>query len=594
MHACKSTRLSGLWSVIASCGASAFLTSAPALGQSCAQIFPGPTWTATPSWNGYAILTLSGDRSIAEGAAVAYANLYENGVDLGVRVVRLTSAGWTDHGPGYVQAINAGGVSTGWIYTRTTGGYGGGSRAVRWSPTGTVTQLNTISTSSFGFANNTARDINTAGTVVGGGSFYNFSFQDRGKRAIRWNAGSTLATTLGSIGTDATGSTYSEAAAINDAGVAVGYAQKWGPSIPPGGDDGGGTGYNGDRGQRAVRWAAGSTVAVELGHLGENLSNYTNCNANHINAGGTIIGWANKYSANRQVWLGRRVVRWNPDSTQALELPVLSTDPAGFALADAWDLSDSGIIAGRVPYHSAAGTLLGERAVTWDAATGSMTVLPHLWTDASGHADSAAYAVNNAGVVVGRAEAFDAAGTLIGWRAVMWAPDGTPTDLSSFFSPSSGWVSLDFASGITDGMWISGVGRFDADGAGPAQPYSRIFLLNLSNPRDYNRDGSVNLDDVSDLITDYYTVPAIPGGHQPAAPAYPDSAIGFGVPCTDFAPDAPFPYSANAYRQFGYRVAFSLDGSNACPASPDQSFPSLDNLSEFITHYYAGFSAGGC
>jgi hypothetical protein len=100
-------------------------------------------------------------------------------------------------------------------------------------------------------------------------------------------------------------------------------------------------------------------------------------------------------------------------------------------------------------------------------------------------------------------------------------------------------------------------------------------------PADYNGDGQKNLDDLGDFITDYYAVPAIPGGLQPNAPTYADAAIGFGTPCPD-ADNAPAPYAADAYRTSGFRVGFSPDGSNTCPPGG----PNLDNLGDFITLYY--------
>jgi hypothetical protein len=103
---------------------------------------------------------------------------------------------------------------------------------------------------------------------------------------------------------------------------------------------------------------------------------------------------------------------------------------------------------------------------------------------------------------------------------------------------------------------------------------------------DYNADGFKNLDDLGDFITDYYTLPAIPGGVQPAAPQYAGEWVGYSTPCPN-APDAPAPYAADAYRTNGYRVGFSPDGSNACPLSPEQTFPNLDNLGDFITQYYS-------
>ena len=117
------------------------------------------------------------------------------------------------------------------------------------------------------------------------------------------------------------------------------------------------------------------------------------------------------------------------------------------------------------------------------------------------------------------------------------------------------------------------------------------FTVEAGCPADYNRDGFLNLDDVAEYTTDFYTLPAIPGGPQPNAPTYGGEspiAIGFGVPC-EFAGDAPEPYAADAYRTFGYRVAYSGDGSNSCPFDPSQSFPNLDHIGDYITLYYALF-----
>ena len=101
---------------------------------------------------------------------------------------------------------------------------------------------------------------------------------------------------------------------------------------------------------------------------------------------------------------------------------------------------------------------------------------------------------------------------------------------------------------------------------------------------DYNGDHARNLDDLGDLISDYFTLPAIPAGVQPGSPAS-GFALGFGTPCP-LAGDAPAPYPADAYRVFGYRVGFSADGSNTCPLDPSQPFPNLDHLGDFITTYY--------
>ena len=111
---------------------------------------------------------------------------------------------------------------------------------------------------------------------------------------------------------------------------------------------------------------------------------------------------------------------------------------------------------------------------------------------------------------------------------------------------------------------------------------------------DFNCDGSLNLDDVADFITDFYTAPPIPGGLQVSAPTYEGALVGFGVPCPGFGPDAPLPYASGAYRQWGYRVGYSPNGDNACPTFLGQPFPNLDNLSDYITGYYDLVGTGGC
>jgi fibronectin-binding autotransporter adhesin len=120
-----------------------------------------------------------------------------------------------------------------------------------------------------------------------------------------------------------------------------------------------------------------------------------------------------------------------------------------------------------------------------------------------------------------------------------------------------------------------------------------VTVVSGACPTDYNRDGFVNLDDLGDFITDFYLETPVPQGLQPAAPTLADRYVGYGVPCAN-APDAGPPYAADAYRVMGYRVGFSLDGSNACPIAPEAAFPNLDNLGDYITQYYAAVNGGGC
>ncbi len=79
-------------------------------------------------------------------------------------------------------------------------------------------------------------------------------------------------------------------------------------------------------------------------------------------------------------------------------------------------------------------------------------------------------------------------------------------------------------------------------------------------PVEYNGDGTLNPDDIGDFITDYYTVPHIPGPG------------GYAIACPGNDP----PYNA------GYKTAFTADGLGQC------FDPNPDNLGDYITAYYQG------
>jgi hypothetical protein len=204
-----------------------------------------------------------------------------------------------------------------------------------------------------------------------------------------------------------------------------------------------------------------------------------------------------------------------------------------------------------------------------------------------------AYDITDAGVIVGSQDSSS------GPFAVVWStPTSVPIDLNAqlvaWGISLPGW-SLTSAVAISDdGAFIVGTG---IDPTGRAAGW--VIAINGFGvppvnpcPMDYNADQFITLDDLGDYITDYYTLPPIPGGAQPDAPTYPSMNVGFGIPCPD-APDAPSPYAVDAYRVNGYRVGFSPDLTNSCPLAPEVPFPNLDNLGDFITAYYA-VPAGPC
>lgn len=130
-----------------------------------------------------------------------------------------------------------------------------GHRAVRWDASGTETVLGFVGyASASGYAKAIPTALNNAGTAVGYGSKYTEGYPP--DRAIRWDADHAEATELGILASASGGSddmTNAQALDINDAGTAVGWVQDrhlGGPLL-------------------AVRWDAGGTAATQLSRLNE-------------------------------------------------------------------------------------------------------------------------------------------------------------------------------------------------------------------------------------------------------------------------------------------------------------------------------------
>jgi hypothetical protein len=183
--------------------------------------------------------TASDARAINEaGAAVGWAKTYDSsGVDLGVRPVRWSASGTSatelenpgtntvNYSDGSAYAINNAGTAVGSVQKYNGSGVSQGYRAVRWDASGTtVTELGNLGTGNrFGvseFANGAAEAINNAGTIVGYSDKFNSSGANLGARAVRWHSSSTAAIELGDLGADPIAS---EAIAVNNAGIAIGY-----------------------------------------------------------------------------------------------------------------------------------------------------------------------------------------------------------------------------------------------------------------------------------------------------------------------------------------------------------------------------------
>lgn len=288
-----------------------------------------------------------------------------------------------------------------------------GYRAVRWDASGTgAIELGNLGTGSSGFTESSAFAVNSAGTAVGFAQKYSSGGLSLGLRAARWTASGTAATELGHLGTNSGGSTSSYAYAINTAGTAVGYAAKHHSS-------------GADLGTRAVRWDASGTVATELGNIGTVGSfGFTSSSAYAISSAGTAVGYAEKYNTSN-TFIGTRAVRWDESGTAATELDNIGTTSSGLTRSRAYAVNTAGTAVGYAETYNSGNTYLGTRAVRWDASGTAATELDNLGTTVSGSTNCYAYAINTVGAAIGYAEKYNSGGTSLGTRAVRWDASGT-------------------------------------------------------------------------------------------------------------------------------------------------------------------------
>ncbi|MGA2266499.1 MAG: PEP-CTERM sorting domain-containing protein [Phycisphaerae bacterium] len=408
------------------------------------------------------------------GTAVGWAEKYDaNSNDVGPRAVRWSASTATELGNlgvdsngvtwSYTYAINSTGTAVG--YAQKVYG-GSGSRAVRWKASGTAAvELGDLGGDSDGATSAAAYAINDTGTAVGLAQKYDANGSPIGPRAVRWAATGTAATELGNLGADGIyGYTYVEADAINTPGTAVGYAQKY---------------VSGSyMGVRAVRWDASGTAATELGNIGLDSSGFTYAYASAINNAGTAAGRAQKYVGGAD--MGMRAVRWAAGGTVATELDNLGTDANGYADNRAVAINATGTAVGYAEKYDGAGNNLGHRAARWGASGTAATELGNLGTDANGYTFAEAYAINTSGITVGFSEKYVDA-NYTGDRAVYWGDDGIAVDLNTLIDPNSGWT-LTNARAISDTGWVTGEGWYDPDGAGGADAYERLFLVQIPEP----------------------------------------------------------------------------------------------------------------
>jgi uncharacterized membrane protein len=210
---------------------------------------------------------------------------------------------------------------------------------------------------------------------------------------------------------------------------------------------------------------------TELDILGTDASGVASSAATGVDSAGNVVGGVAKYDA-AGVYKGNRAVRWNASGTAATELGHLGTDALGVTASAPFAINSAGVAVGYAYKYDAAGVSKGHRAVRWEPSGTAAIELGNLGTDPLGVTLSQAVAINSAGVAVGYADNYDAARVFQGTRAVRWEPSGTAvTELEIFSTDTQVYVSAINSAGVTVGAagvydisWTRAV-RWDAAGA---------------------------------------------------------------------------------------------------------------------------------
>jgi hypothetical protein len=335
------------------------------------------------------------------GTAVGYSRTFVNGIDAGIRPTRweggaiapteLPSLSTTPAGipgGGAVYAINNSGTAVGIVGKFFNGT--SGTRAARWNDTGSqVLELAHISGSPNGGSYTEAYDINESGISVGFSDKYS-SGSWRGQRAVRWEV-RNVATELGNLGTDASGFALSQATAINDQGVAIGYA----PKVVGGSS----------KGTRAVRWDANTTTATELKPLSTDPQGVGASAVRAINNLGAIVGVGTVYEGNDR--LGLQAVMWLPGTSDPIALEDYGIGLAGrggttrTVSSAAQDVNDLGFVVGTAVKFDELDQFIGQRAILWGPDRKLMNLNDFVDPSSGWLVLSSADSISNSGWVAG-------------------------------------------------------------------------------------------------------------------------------------------------------------------------------------------------
>jgi uncharacterized membrane protein len=292
---------------------------------------------------------------------------------------------------------------------------------------------------------NVGRPVTDAGVAIGQ-AMWRVAGANKGFRAFRWDAADNRVD-YQFLGTDPNGKSDVYPYNLRADGVAFGAVDKYVNNSP--------------FGPRPVRWDAQGNV-TELGTIGLSTFGATEGRPFALSPDGTrAAGYMSKYvgSSSR----GYRAVRWD-SSGNATDLGTINTDSTGMGNSYAEAINDAGVVVGEADRFATGDVRLGRRAVRWDTA-GTLHELPNLGLDTRGSTFSEARSINAAGIAVGDAQKFTAAGASLGQRPARWDVQGNLTEMEILSTLPSG-LGNGYALVINDaGTVIGGSVRYAADGS---------------------------------------------------------------------------------------------------------------------------------
>ena len=405
--------------------------------------------------------------------------------------IGLTDAGHTNSSTGYQEnyayPLNEAGQALGRA-ERYNGATSVGQSV--WLYNGTTT-LNIGLTdaghtnSSTSYQYNNADDLNEAGQVVGIAERYNGAMST-GMSAWLYNGTTTQEIGLTDAGhtNSSTGYQYNYANRLNEAGQALGFAER----------------FNGTTSVGQSAWLYNGTTTQEIGLMDAGHTNsstgYQHNYANRLNEAGQAAGYANRFngttSVGQSAWLYNGTTTLNIGLTDAGH----TDSSTGYQYNDAYRLNEAGQVAGFAERYNGA-TYTGQSAWFYDATINQTYSMDLSINPTDGYASSNFLYLGDDGLGLGYYSLFDTGGSDLGIRAFSFTVEDGVLDLGSLVADLSGegWLYL------ADAIRANGAGQII--GSGLLDDMTSGSVAYLLTPPDTDSDG---VPDGSDNCTDVANV----------------------------------------------------------------------------------------